>query len=103
MSVAQNRQYDDVVAMVQDLLGESFAEELRDGIARRRLVKRLFVLRSAQGLSQSDIAEKMGCTQSRISKLESGSDADLRLGDLQTYADALGFETRIVLTRKGRT
>jgi hypothetical protein len=45
----------------------------------------------------------MGCTQSKVSKFESSRDEDLRIGDFHRYADALGLEMMICLTKKGRT
>jgi transcriptional regulator with XRE-family HTH domain len=69
----------------------------------RRLVKHLFALRSAEGLSQKDIAERIGCSQSRISKLESGIDEDLRLADLAAYLRALDLDLCLVFGQKDST
>lgn len=41
----------------------------------------------------------MRCTQSRISKLEDSADADLRLGDIQAYAQAVGLSFNLGLPR----
>jgi transcriptional regulator with XRE-family HTH domain len=56
-------------------------------------------IRAAKGLSQKDIAVVMGHGQSKISKLESGIDDDLRLGELAAYLEALGYSARIVVTK----
>jgi transcriptional regulator with XRE-family HTH domain len=56
------------------------------------LVKYLLGLRAVKGLSQKDIAEAIGCSQSRVSKLESAKDDDVRLGDLKAYATAVGCD-----------
>ena len=102
--MARKKRYSSVREMVDDLSEDkTFAEEFEEQASRRELVKALFVLRCSANMSQKDVAERMGCTQSRVSKLESGTDDDLGLGDLQAYAAALGLETRIVLARKGRT
>lgn len=58
---------------------------------------------ATQGLSQKDVALKLGCTQSRISKLESMTDADLRIGDLSKYAEVLGLELRITFESTNRS
>jgi transcriptional regulator with XRE-family HTH domain len=81
----------------------AFKELFEERLRARRIVKDLMVQRAIQDLSQKDIAEKIGCTQSRISKLETTHDADLRLGDLAQYADALGLRVNIVLESKERT
>jgi transcriptional regulator with XRE-family HTH domain len=81
----------------------SFADAVEGRLSRRRIVKDLKVLRATQGLSQKDIAEKLGCTQSRISELESMIDANLRIGDISKYADVLGLELRIILESTDRS
>jgi transcriptional regulator with XRE-family HTH domain len=78
----------------------TFKELFEDRLQSRRIIKDLMVQRAVHHLSQKEIAEKIGCTQSRISKLETISDADLRLGDLARYADALGLRVSIVLESK---
>jgi transcriptional regulator with XRE-family HTH domain len=86
--------YRSVVEMVRDTAGDpALADGLERHLSERRLVKQLFALRCARGMSQKDIAEKMGCTQGRISKLEASRDEDLRFGDIRDYAKALGLST----------
>ena len=41
------------------------------------------------GLSQTEVAARMGTSQSAVARLESG-DADVRLSTLERYAAALG-------------
>jgi transcriptional regulator with XRE-family HTH domain len=78
----------------------AFKELFENTLRARRIVKDLTVQRAVHDLSQKDIAQKIGCTQSKISKLETTNDADLRLGDLARYADALGLRVNIVLEPK---
>jgi transcriptional regulator with XRE-family HTH domain len=77
--------------------GGAFADALEERLRSRRILKDLMVLRAGRGLSQGDVAAKMGCTQSRISKLESSKDADLSLGVLAGYASAVGCRVKVVL------
>lgn len=98
------KRYKSVAETLRDLCEDkAFAEEVIKQIEARQVIHRLMALRSRRGLSQGDIAAKMKCTQSRISKLENGKDDDLRLGDFHAYADALGLEMTIVLADKRRT
>jgi transcriptional regulator with XRE-family HTH domain len=55
---------------------------------QRQLVGRLVELRLAAGLSQTDVAARMGTSQSAVARLERG-DADVRVSTLQRYAAAL--------------
>lgn len=47
--------------------------------------------RRAAGLSQTEIAARMGTSQSAVARLEAGQ-GDIRLSTLRRYAGALGHE-----------
>ena len=44
------------------------------------------------------MAKKLGWSQSRVSKLESSDDGDLRFGDIIAYLSVLGLELGIVIS-----
>ena len=56
---------------------------------RGRLVRELAGRRQAAGLSQTEIAARMGTSQSAVARLESGT-ADVRASTLERYAAAVG-------------
>lgn len=56
---------------------------------RRDLVSDLVAVRRAHGLTQTEIAARMGTSQSAVARLE-GGDLDVRLSTLERYAAALG-------------
>jgi DNA-binding Xre family transcriptional regulator len=58
---------------------------------RGRLIKELAARRQDAGLSQTEIAARMGTSQSAVARLESG-EADVRASTLERYAAALGTE-----------
>ena len=95
-------QHNSVSDMVADLSeNPAFAEEFARRVAKRQLIKVLTTLRARADLSQQELAEKLDCTQSKVSKLESSDDADLRLGDLVSYTEAVGYEMRVSFVPKG--
>ncbi|MGH7665861.1 MAG: helix-turn-helix domain-containing protein [Candidatus Dormibacteria bacterium] len=55
---------------------------------RHSLARTLLARRIDLGLSQTQVAARMGTSQSAVARLESGS-ADLRLSTLERYAAAL--------------
>ena len=55
---------------------------------RRALAAELAARRLDLGLSQTEVAARMGTSQSAVARLESG-DADVRLSTLERYAAAL--------------
>jgi len=67
------------------------------------LVKKLLAIRAVKGLSQQEVAAYMQCSQSRISKFEQSDDADLRLGDLRGYLNAIGLDIHGIIAPKDWT
>jgi DNA-binding Xre family transcriptional regulator len=95
--------YTSVAEMVRSVSDDQqFADEFDRRVNSRRLVKHLFAMRSAEGLSRKDLADRIGCSQSRISKLESGIDENLRLADLAAYLSALDLDLCLVFGQKVR-
>jgi transcriptional regulator with XRE-family HTH domain len=58
---------------------------------RRRLVTELTRQRQAAGLSQTQVAARMGTSQSAVARLEAG-EADVRASTLERYAAAIGSQ-----------
>ena len=58
---------------------------------RRRLVADLTAQRRSAGLSQTEVAARMGTSQSAVARLETG-DADVRVSTLERYAAAIGSQ-----------
>ncbi|HET9080751.1 MAG TPA: helix-turn-helix transcriptional regulator [Trebonia sp.] len=58
---------------------------------RAGLVRGLVGQRLAAGLSQTEVAARMGTSQSAVARLESGT-ADVRTSTLERYAAAVGGE-----------
>lgn len=90
-----------VVEMARSLSeDESFLVALEQQLQRRQLVKALAVLRAKGRITQAEVAKSLHCTQAKVSKLESGDDADARFGDLLAYTEAVGYDMRISLVPK---
>ena len=76
-----------------DKLSDEFA--LLDGFLKAR---------SAQGLTQAQVAQKIGTTQSAVARMESGSGKHSpSLATLSKYAEALGCRLELKLVRKTRS
>ena len=68
---------------------------------RRELVAELVTLRHRAGMSQTEVAARMGTSQSAVARLESG-EFDVRLSTLDRYAAALGHELDVRLRGESR-
>ncbi len=91
--------------MARDLLSgdPDFVAEFETRLSSRQLVKSLSIIRARAKLSQQELASRMGCSQSKISKIESGIDADLRFGDIEAYLKATSHEAKIFVVPGGGT
>jgi transcriptional regulator with XRE-family HTH domain len=58
---------------------------------RSGLVRGLVAMRQAAGLSQTEVAARMGTSQSAVARLEAGT-SDVRASTLERYAAAVGGE-----------
>jgi ribosome-binding protein aMBF1 (putative translation factor) len=65
---------------------------------RGRLVRELAEQRQAAGLSQTEVAARMGTSQSAVARLESGV-GDVRASTLERYAAAVGGQITWKLDR----
>jgi transcriptional regulator with XRE-family HTH domain len=66
------------------------------------LASQLIEARARAGLTQAEVAEKMGTSQSTIARLESGT-ATPSLSTLKRFAQATGARVRITLEAKPRS
>lgn len=65
------------------------------------LNRKLASLRKAAGLTQSQIAERLGTSRTHISRLESeNSDVSPAVSTVQAYAKAVGYELEINFVRR---
>lgn len=66
-----------------------------DRLSKMRIEQELAALRERRGMTQRDLAARMGVSQPAIAKLESGRVKNLELRTLQRWAMALGGQLRI--------
>jgi predicted transcriptional regulator len=65
-------------------------------LRRRELLSDLVAERHRAGLSQAEIARRMGTSQPAVARLETGG-VDVRLSTLERYAAAVGARLRVRL------
>ena len=58
---------------------------IQEEVDRCRLVDALVQMRLQKGVSQKQLAERMNCNPSKISRLEAGTDDTLKIGDVRDY------------------
>ena len=85
---------DDLDQLIDELAKEDAALPLRVAAAleRRELARQLAERRRGAGLSQAELAKRMGTSQGQITRFESG--ADTRLSTVARYAAAIGIKLR---------
>jgi predicted transcriptional regulator len=65
-------------------------------IRRRELLAQLAEQRRAAGLSQAEVAVRMGTSQPAVARLEAG-EVDVRMSTVERYAAALGVRLEMRL------
>ena len=106
MKSKNNKTYPSVLEMTRDLLKDEspeFVSGLEERLEARQLVKMLVVLRTRANLTQVQLAEKIGCGQSRISKLENGMDSDVSFGDVWNYLQATDHAATFIVLPKSQS
>jgi ribosome-binding protein aMBF1 (putative translation factor) len=96
-STLSGRTYRSVDEMLRGHGYRRVADAVRQLSAKTRLIDQLILARVAVGLTQAQLAAKLRCSQSRISKIEDSQDADLCLGDIQAYARIVGLKLQLDL------
>ena len=87
-----------VAEMAADILDDPSAKErVEKLIANRRLIEQLILQRLLREKTQTEVAKHMGCHTSKISRMEAGSDQDLKLGDILGYLSALDMNLSMIL------
>lgn len=79
------------------------ARRVRVAGQRTVVITRLVCQRLSAELSQKDVARRMGRTQSWVSKFEDRLDAELTLGDIQAYCQAIAGGLALEFGRRVHT
>ncbi|MFA7325020.1 MAG: XRE family transcriptional regulator [Candidatus Nanopelagicales bacterium] len=81
---------------------EQAVERLRDEILAESRANRLADLRKQTGLTQEELAERIGVDQPRVSRMERGDLSRTEVGSLAAYAEAMGGTLELVVYVEGR-
>lgn len=87
------KHFKNVEEMVKGLsVDKEFKKDALKELENKAIAKFLFTLRCEHNLTQKQLAEKLGCTQSKISKIESSRDNEIAIKDLLDYGKALNLQ-----------
>ena len=75
---------------------------IADGARQKIAALRLQQVREASGLTQEEVAQRMGVTQASLSRLEHRP--DVKLSNIRKYVEAVGgrLEVSVVMPRKAK-
>lgn len=83
---------DDLDELIDELAqtDPEIRERVEAALARQTLARNLAEQRRCAGLTQTEIAERMGTSQGQVARFESG--ADTRMSTVARYAAAVGLQ-----------
>lgn len=84
------------------IISSETALRVRAAGLRTKVITDLVCQRLSAGLSQKDVARRMDRTQSWVSKFEDRLDAELTLGDIQAYCQAIAGGLALEFGRRDR-
>ena len=99
-----DKNYKNVSDLIKNLSeDENFKKDALNKIEKHKLAKFLFFLRCEHRLTQKELADKIQCTQGKVSKIESSNDDELSIKDFLDYGKALGLQLEIGFREKNVT
>lgn len=79
---------------------DSIVRDVEARMSQTRFVAMLTEARARKGMTQKDIATKIGTSVSKVSRFEASNDDDVRIGDAKDYLNALDLEASIAFFDK---
>jgi transcriptional regulator with XRE-family HTH domain len=94
---------DDLDQLIDELAEDdpTIGSRVAAALERRELARELADRRRSAGLTQSQLAERMGTSQGQVTRFESG--ADTRLSTVARYAAAVGMKVEWTLEPLAKT
>lgn len=80
---------------------QALAKRVEKKLDELKIEQQLLRLRKDAGLSQSQLAKKLGVSQPFVAKLESGRVKNFNLNTLSKAADVLGYSLRVSFEPNG--
>ncbi len=75
---------------------ETVKSLVEEEIEHSLIINRLLQIRIEKEVSQKELARRMGCDPSKISRMEAGNDTQLKIGDVMHYVSALGIQMNMI-------
>lgn len=94
--MARGKDFLDELVDERSASNPSFPQMVEAAYERRRLLRALAARREELGLSQTQVAARMGTSQSAVARLESG-EADARLSTIERFSAAVDAQLQWTL------
>ena len=93
-----NHRYTDAAALAAAVMDDpTAAERIHREISASAPILELTAARIRRHMTQSDVAKKMGVSVSKVSRFESSRFQDVTMGELSSYAMAVGLRTGLMM------
>ncbi|NTU52396.1 MAG: helix-turn-helix transcriptional regulator [Chlorobiaceae bacterium] len=99
--MADNKTFDSASEAAAFYAGDDKFKNLVDEeISQNQISYQLLQTRISKNISQKELANLMGCDPSKISRMESGNDLNLKIGDIKNFLSALDVDIKFLFEDK---
>ena len=86
------KKYKNTADLIKDLdIDEGLKQRIIEDYKKTEISHYLSALRCKHGLSEKEMADKLGCDEDTVSEIENSYDRNLRLKDISKYVKAFGI------------
>jgi len=97
MNMKHNTAYEAVAELLDD---ETVINEMKSYAKDRSLIDSMVTLRAKNGITQINLAQKLGWSHAKLDRFENSSDSNLKIGMISEYCSALHLTLDIQIKPK---
>lgn len=104
MAIKVGKSYESVEALLKGEYPDhpEYVESFQKAYKDQCIAQTLFLMRTYHGITQAEMAKRLGVTQSAVAKMEDRGD-QVRVNDAIRFASALGYDARFEFIEKSAT
>jgi DNA-binding XRE family transcriptional regulator len=88
--------YSSVLEMIRDTVDDpDFVADFEQRLKDTEIIRQLVIHRGRLGVTEAEMATRLGWSLDRLNEFEAGDDSELKIGEVVDYARAIGLKVNI--------